>query len=117
MGRLRNIGREHLALADIVQMTESDVELAIDADAREAVINCRHYLERRLASGSELFYGINTGFGSQYNVRIDNNRIHQLQHNLILSHAAGAGEKVDSEISRAMLLLKIVKKTVNSVIR
>ena len=52
-------------------------------------------------------YGVTTGFGSLYNVTIPQEDLSTLQHNLVMSHACGAGEKVRPEIVRLMLFLKI----------
>jgi histidine ammonia-lyase len=52
-------------------------------------------------------YGINTGFGVLANKRVPDDQLHQLQRNLLLSHAVGVGEPVQPEITRLMLRLKI----------
>ncbi|MBN8091242.1 aromatic amino acid lyase, partial [Vibrio vulnificus] len=52
-------------------------------------------------------YGINTGFGSLCNVKIDNENLSKLQENLMKSHACGTGELVPEEIIKIMLLLKV----------
>ena len=52
-------------------------------------------------------YGITTGFGSLANKSISNDKIKQLQHNLVLSHATGIGDHLPDEIVRLVLLLKI----------
>ena len=45
----------------------------------------------RVAAGDAPAYGINTGFGTLAEVRIDKKDLRELQRNLILSHAAGVG--------------------------
>jgi histidine ammonia-lyase len=52
-------------------------------------------------------YGINTGFGVLANKRISREELHDLQTNILLSHACGVGEPVPLEIVRLMLQLKI----------
>lgn len=52
-------------------------------------------------------YGINTGFGTLAQTKIDANQVTQLQRNLLLSHAVGVGDLVPKAICRLMLLLKI----------
>jgi len=56
---------------------------------------------------NEKVYGVTTGFGEFSSVRISPEDIEQLQENLILSHAAGAGEFLPPEIVRAMMALRI----------
>ncbi len=52
-------------------------------------------------------YGINTGFGILANKRIDEEKLTELQQNILLSHACGVGDPVPPEITRLMLQLKI----------
>ncbi len=53
-------------------------------------------------------YGINTGFGKLASVRIEAADLQALQRNLVLSHAAGVGEKMPRAVVRLMLALKAV---------
>src|SRR5688500_18334440 len=64
-------------------------------------------VERIVASG-ETVYGVNTGFGLLANTRIPNDRLAELQTNLILSHSAGLGEPLPRHVSRLMILLKLL---------
>lgn len=68
----------------------------------------RSYLEQKLSNPDTIIYGINTGFGSLCNVRVDDKNLGILQENLVRSHACGMGEKVPQEISRLIHLLKII---------
>jgi histidine ammonia-lyase len=52
-------------------------------------------------------YGINTGFGKLARVRIDVDDLEKLQHNLVLSHAAGVGEPIPIDAARLMMALKL----------
>ena len=74
--------------------------------AKEKINRCRTYLDQKLAQSSQPIYGINTGFGSLCNTKIDSNQLEQLQENLVMSHACGTGEELPSEIVKIMLLLK-----------
>jgi histidine ammonia-lyase len=81
--------------------------VSITFDAHHRITECRNYLDKKLKSGNELFYGINTGFGYLQNVQIDKTQLEQLQSNLIQSHACGLGEEVPIDIVKLMLMLKI----------
>lgn len=65
------------------------------------------FLHEKVQADDSLHYGVNTGFGSLCNVRIEREDLQNLQHNLLVSHACGMGEVVEREIVRLMLLLKI----------
>jgi len=53
-------------------------------------------------------YGINTGFGVLASTRIASDQLGKLQHNLVLSHAAGVGELLDERVVRLIIVLKIL---------
>lgn len=61
---------------------------------------------KKIASG-QTYYGINTGFGSLCNVRINDDELADLQKNLVTSHSCGFGDEVPADIVKVMLLLKI----------
>src|SRR5690606_33862103 len=67
----------------------------------------RASLEHATGKG-ETWYGVNTGFGSLYHIRISDDATDRLQENLIRSHAAGTGPMVPYAIARLTLLLKIM---------
>ncbi len=75
--------------------------------AHEAIVKCRDYLDKKINSSDELFYGINTGFGFLQNVKIEKAQLEILQQNLLLSHACGLGDEVPQEIVKLMIALKI----------
>ncbi len=54
----------------------------------------------------EPVYGVTTGFGALANTIIPPERSAELQVNLLRSHAAGMGDEVDTEVIRAMMLLR-----------
>lgn len=94
---------EHLTIAFLKAMPE---KLVLSNIATQKIAHNRAYLDEKLSSGNT-YYGINTGFGSLCNVRIQDNELSDLQHNLVCSHACGMGDRVPVEIVRLMLLLKV----------
>src|SRR5690606_33236263 len=81
--------------------------LELSEEAKINIQKCREYLDRKMAAATGAIYGINTGFGSLYNVKIDSGDLSRLQENQVKSHACGIGEEVPGEIVKIMLLLKI----------
>jgi histidine ammonia-lyase len=61
----------------------------------------------RIVARGEPVYGINTGFGKLASVRIDAADLETLQRNIVLSHAAGVGEPMPSQVARLMMALKL----------
>ena len=98
------MGRQ-LSLQDIVDVAryQRPVELAAEVDSR--VKRSREFVDD-LVSSSNTVYGITTGFGHLAGVHIDDEDVHALQRNLVLSHSAGVGEPFSREVTRAMLLLR-----------
>ena len=102
-----HISPDHLSLEQMGGILSNHSALALSSEATGRIRHCRNFLEQKLASNDQLFYGINTGFGSLCDVRIPEDDLEQLQHNLVVSHAAGMGDAVPQEVLRIMLLLKI----------
>ena len=96
---------EHLSLEALPDLL-ADTAISLSGDAIDRISANRAYLDAILQKG-ETYYGINTGFGSLCNVRVEDDALSQLQENLVRSHACGMGDEVPEEIVRLMLLLKI----------
>jgi histidine ammonia-lyase len=62
----------------------------------------------RIVAGGETVYGINTGFGLLAGTRIPDERLAELQTNLILSHSAGLGDPLPRHVTRLMIVLKLL---------
>lgn len=104
---MHHIQSTHLSLETVGELLASRSQLALSPESADKIRHCRNFLEQKLSGNQQLFYGINTGFGSLCDVRISNEDVVQLQHNLVVSHAAGMGDCVPPEVVRIMLLLKI----------
>jgi histidine ammonia-lyase len=101
------IGSETLSIALIKRIVEQKTSLTLSDTAAKSIQDCRDFLDQKMAKSDAPVYGINTGFGFLQNVKVSDDRLVDLQHNLLLSHACGTGEFVPQEIVKLMLLLKI----------
>jgi histidine ammonia-lyase len=79
----------------------------LDDASMQRVTAAAASVERIVASG-ETVYGVNTGFGLLASTRIPDDRLAELQTNLILSHSAGLGEPLPRHITRLMIVLKLL---------
>jgi histidine ammonia-lyase len=79
----------------------------LDPAAMERVAKSAGAVERIVSSGDTV-YGVNTGFGLLANTRIPDERLAELQTNLILSHSAGLGDALPRHVTRLMILLKLL---------
>lgn len=101
------ISNKVLDLYTINSIISEQKALKLSEDSVKKIIDCRNYLDKKLKTRSKPLYGINTGFGALYNVKISNENLTVLQENLVKSHACGTGERVPDAIVRLMLLFKI----------
>jgi histidine ammonia-lyase len=107
MENIHYITTDLLSLEIVNTILSEDKKLALSEEARANIEKCRAYLDEKMKTQDEPIYGINTGFGSLYNVKISNENLSRLQENLVKSHACGTGEEVPEAIVKIMLLLKI----------
>ena len=101
------ISKEFLAIDEIGRILREGEKIKLGAEAKEAIIKCREYLDSKMEDIGRPVYGVTTGFGSLCNITIAQDDLSKLQHNLVKSHACGIGAKLRPEIVRLMLLLKV----------
>ncbi|MBK8792433.1 MAG: histidine ammonia-lyase [Holophaga sp.] len=80
--------------------------VSLDPAAMALVAENRGVIDRILAE-KRVVYGINTGFGQFATVVIAEDQLAQLQLNLVRSHAAGVGEPISLEQTRALMAARI----------
>ncbi|CAE7757412.1 hutH [Symbiodinium sp. CCMP2592] len=90
----------------VTQVAREMPRISLSEESRAAIEQCRASLETVLNDGSP-HYGINTGFGSLSNQRIEHEDLENLQRNLIRSHAAGIGDPLEDEIVRGMMFVLV----------
>jgi histidine ammonia-lyase len=99
------LGSRPLTLADLRRLYEAPLPVTLDPDALPAV-RASHAATVHLAAGEQAAYGINTGFGLLAQTRIPPAQRQLLQHNILLSHAAGVGPLLPDAVVRLILVLK-----------
>ena len=107
MNSIHYIDNQPLDLSDIQSIIINDKQIALSESAIQKIEKCRAYLDHKTKSISKPIYGINTGFGALYNVKISEENLQKLQENLVMSHACGTGDEVPQEIVKLMILFKI----------
>ncbi|MBV8802760.1 MAG: histidine ammonia-lyase, partial [Gammaproteobacteria bacterium] len=95
-----------LTYSEIKLLLDESVTLFIDSAAHGNILRAEEAVANVLLQNKTV-YGINTGFGSLANKKIDYDNLEKLQHSLVLSHAAGVGEFFSDKIVRLILALKI----------
>lgn len=104
---VHKISAEHLSIERVGEIIRKGYKIELSDDARNRIVRCREYLDKKIAENRAPIYGVTTGFGSLCNVSIGGDHLAQLQINLMMSHACGTGDRVPNEIVKIMLLLKV----------
>jgi histidine ammonia-lyase len=95
-----------LSPEDVVRVARHGARVSISPDAREAIARARQHVDDLAASDTPV-YGVSTGFGALANRHIAPDQRARLQKSLIRSHAAGSGPRVEDEVVRGLMLLRL----------
>jgi histidine ammonia-lyase len=101
-----NIGPEPLSFADVIRVARHGAAVRLTDEAVTAMARARARVDELAASPTPA-YGVSTGFGALATRHIDPELRAQLQRSLVRSHAAGSGPEVETEVVRAMMLLRL----------
>ncbi|CCH32921.1 histidine ammonia-lyase [Actinosynnema sp. NPDC047251] len=101
------ITREDYSIDALVEIVRERPELRLADDVVADIAAGRKFVDE-LSRRGEHVYGVNTGFGSLCETRIDSAEVEELQRNHVLSHACGVGEPVPEAVSRLVLLIKLL---------
>lgn len=107
MNDIHYISNDIISFEEIYHIILENKRIDLSEEALVRIEKCRAFLDKKMEENDLPIYGINTGFGSLYNVKIEANELTKLQENLVMSHACGTGDEVPQEIVKIMLFLKI----------
>ncbi|PSQ42909.1 histidine ammonia-lyase [Halobacteriales archaeon SW_7_68_16] len=93
---------EGLTPEAVARIARTDAPVVVPESARESIRRARERITDVLAT-DEPVYGVTTGFGDLVDERVERDRLDDLQHNLVRSHAAGTGRELAPEEVRALL--------------
>lgn len=95
----------HLTIEELVQVARHNTPVRLSDDAIDRIHRSRKIVDD-LVNEREVAYGITTGFGEFAHVTIEPDKVQELQTNLIMSHSAGVGEPLPTDVVRAMMLVR-----------
>lgn len=95
-----------LSLEQIIKVSREYDQVEIDASALDKIAYSRSIIDK-IVESDKVVYGVNTGFGSLANIQISKEDTAQLQENLIRSHASGFGNLLNTDVVRAIMLIRI----------
>lgn len=84
-----------------------NAKIEVSRSSLDRLEDLRNKFENLLRFTPSPVYGVNTGFGSLCNVKIDDSQLRDLQRNIVMSHACGTGEYAGDDVVKLMLLFKI----------
>jgi histidine ammonia-lyase len=96
---------DDLTLEQLVAIADEGAEVALAPAARARIAASRAVVDAH-ADGDKPVYGINTGFGSFAETRIERDDLARLQINLLRSHAAGVDDPLPVRAVRASMALR-----------
>ncbi|MEU6544414.1 histidine ammonia-lyase [Streptomyces sp. NPDC046859] len=105
------VGTSGVTASDVLAVARGGARVELSSQALAALAAAREIVDA-LAAKPEPVYGVSTGFGALATRHISPELRAQLQRNIVRSHAAGMGPRVEREVVRALMFLRL--KTVCS---
>ena len=98
------INGQALTSSQVLAVARHYTPVTLGSESVSRILAARAVIDR-LAAEDQKVYGVTTGFGHLSRVRIPHDQLVELQYNLLRSTAAGVGEPLIEEVTRAMILL------------
>jgi histidine ammonia-lyase len=109
-------GARPITLADVEAIARGGATIKIDPKCRERIDRARAHVEQAIedayaaektGSPIPLLYGVTTGFGEHKHYLVRPADAHQLQVNILRSHAVGVGALLPDDVVRTIALLRL----------
>ncbi len=100
------LGTSGTTAQDVIAVARGAVRIELSEEATAAVAAARAVIDD-LAAKPDPVYGVSTGFGALAVRHISPDLRAQLQRNIVRSHAAGMGPRVEREVVRALMFLRL----------
>lgn len=100
------VGTAGTTADDVIAVARRGARVVVSEEALAAVAASRQVIDD-LAAKPEPVYGVSTGFGALAVRHISPDLRAQLQRNIVRSHAAGMGPRVEREVVRALMFLRL----------
>ncbi|MBZ6476620.1 histidine ammonia-lyase [Streptomyces griseocarneus] len=100
------VGTHGTTAEDVISVARGAARVVVSEEALAAVAASRQVIDD-LAAKPDPVYGVSTGFGALAVRHISPDLRAQLQRNIVRSHAAGMGPRVEREVVRALMFLRL----------
>lgn len=101
-----HVGERTFTVDDFSQILYKEKCIELDAGAVKQVAGNFEFL--RKFSANKLIYGINTGFGPMAQYKVGEDKMLQLQYNLIRSHSSGGGNLLPTLLVKAIMIARLI---------
>lgn len=92
-----------LTLEQLALICRENAKIELAEEAKQNIIDSRKVVDDLVAE-EKVVYGITTGFGKFSDVVISQEQCKELQRNLIITHAVGAGDPFPIDVARGVML-------------
>lgn len=106
-GAVHALGLQRYSIQELLRLVQEKPRLKLSPDVEEKIQACQDFVQLKSAE-DRYIYGTNTGFGSLCETRVEAEEMEQLQYNHVISHACGIGEPITPELSRLVMLIKLL---------
>ena len=100
------LGMDGMSLKDLMAIAREGARVRLTRESEERLLNARKLIEKWVHE-ERTIYGVTTGFGALSEANISKEETRRLQENILMSHAAGVGDILDTETVRAVMALRI----------
>ncbi len=102
---MKVIEHENLSLEDFVEIVFHEKKIELKKESLERIETNFRFLQS--FSANKLIYGINTGFGPMAQYKVSDDKLIQLQYNLIRSHSSGNGNLLKPRQVKALMVARL----------
>jgi histidine ammonia-lyase len=100
------LGPSGVSVDDVLAVARGAARVELSPEALEGIAASRAVVDA-LAAEPQPVYGVSTGFGALAVMHIGPELRAQLQRSIVRSHAAGMGPRVEREVVRALMFLRL----------
>ena len=97
----------HVSLEEVLQVARGE-RVEVDAAVFEMLDQRREQIVAKVRGRKIPAYGFNRGFGHNVDLRVPDDKLSELQNNLIISHSCGVGDPAPYEVVRATIFLRMI---------
>ncbi len=101
------VSLDYYSLAKLRDIVDARPNLKMSDDAWAKIDAGASFVQKKAREDRHI-YGVNTGFGSLCETRVESDEMEALQYNHVVSHAVGIGEIVPERLSRLTMLIKLL---------